>query len=94
MPPVSKLDQVLESIEVLSFEDQEMLIDLVHRRLVERRRDEIAKHIAQAEKDHKTNRVFRGTVEDAIAELNLSDTSQSKEAGFTETSNNQHLPKS
>jgi hypothetical protein len=71
MAQVSKLDQVLESIEMLPIEDQEMLVELMQRRLVERRREEIAKHIAQAQADYEAGKVFRGTVEDAIAELRL-----------------------
>lgn len=70
MPQVSRLEQVLESIEVLPLEDQEMLIDLMQRRLVERRREEIARHIAQAQEEYNENTMFRGTVEDVIAELN------------------------
>jgi hypothetical protein len=69
MAQVSKLDQVLESIEMLSLEDQEVLVELVQRRLVERRREEIAEHIAQAQADYQADKVFHGTVEDAIAEL-------------------------
>lgn len=65
----SRLDQVLESIETLSNEDQEMLVELIHRRLVERRREQIAKHIAQAQADYETGKIFRGTIEDVIAEL-------------------------
>lgn len=70
MLQASKLDQVLESIEVLSIEEQEMLIDLINRRLVEKRRDEIAKNIAQAQKDYEEGNAFQGSVEDIIAELN------------------------
>ncbi|ASC72630.1 hypothetical protein XM38_035880 [Halomicronema hongdechloris C2206] len=69
MAEVSKLDQVLESIEMLPLEDQEVLVELVQRRLVERRREEIAEHIAEAQADDEAGKVFRGTVEDAIAEL-------------------------
>ncbi|MGJ3251627.1 MAG: hypothetical protein ACFE0J_10915 [Elainellaceae cyanobacterium] len=69
MAQVSKLDQVLDSIEMLPLEDQEVLVELIQRRLVERRREEIAKHIAQAQADYEAGKVFRGTVEDAIAEL-------------------------
>ncbi|MGB7085094.1 MAG: hypothetical protein WBD47_06045 [Phormidesmis sp.] len=69
MTQVSTFDQVLESIETLSIEDQEMLIKLIHQRLIERRREEIAENIAQAKKDYETGKVFRGTVEDVITEL-------------------------
>lgn len=71
MQKVSIFDQVLESIEVLSTEEQEMLIGLIHKRLSEKRRDEIAKNIVQAEEDYKAGNVFRGTAEEVIAELNL-----------------------
>lgn len=66
---VSKLDQVLESVDRLPVEDQEILVELVQRRLVERRREEIAQNIAQAQADCDAGNVFRGTVEDAIADL-------------------------
>lgn len=71
MPQISKLDQVLESIEVLPIEDQELLVDLMSKRLIERRRDEIAKNIAQAQTDYEAGNVFKGSVEDVITELNL-----------------------
>jgi hypothetical protein len=70
MQQVSRLDQVLESIEVLSIEDQEMLLDLLSKRLIERRREEISRHIEQAQEDYEKGNLFRGTVEDVIAELN------------------------
>ena len=70
MPQISKLDQVLESIEVLPVEDQELLVELINKRLIEKRRDEIAQNIAQAQKDYETGNVFKGSVEDVIAELN------------------------
>ncbi|PZO49431.1 MAG: hypothetical protein DCF15_16935 [Phormidesmis priestleyi] len=70
MLQTSKLDQVLESIEMLPVEDQEMLAELLRKRLIERRRDEIAKTIAQTQKDYKEGNIFRGSVEEVIAELN------------------------
>ena len=70
MPQVSKLNQVLESIEVLPVEDQEMLLGLLNKRLIERRRDEIAQNIKQAQEDYDKGKLFRGSVNDVIAELN------------------------
>ncbi|MEO1298304.1 MAG: hypothetical protein AAFW75_21480 [Cyanobacteria bacterium J06636_16] len=69
MTQTSNLNQVLESIESLSVEDQEMLVELIRRRLIERRREEIAQHIAQAQADYEVGKVFRGSIEDVIAEL-------------------------
>lgn len=48
----------------------EMIADLIHKRLIERRRDEIALSITQARQDYATGNVFRGTAEEVIAELN------------------------
>ncbi|MBE9168791.1 hypothetical protein IQ238_15160 [Pleurocapsales cyanobacterium LEGE 06147] len=70
MTPISKFEQVLESVETLSIEEQEALIDLVRQRLKERRRTEIAENIARSQQDDRAGKVFCGTVEQIIAELN------------------------
>ncbi len=70
MSQVSELNQVLESVERLPVEDQEILIDVIRKRLIEKRRDELARSITQAQKDYEEGNVFRGTIEDVIAELN------------------------
>jgi hypothetical protein len=62
-------DAVLESVEALSVEEQEALLDLVRRRLVERRRSEIAANMARAQEEYKTGKMFRGTVDELMAEL-------------------------
>ncbi len=66
---VSNFEKVLESVEALSVDEQEVLIDLVQRRLVERRRSEIEAHIAQAKAEYQAGKVFRGTVAQVVAEL-------------------------
>ena len=65
-----KFNEILEQIDTLPCDDQEMLIDLVKRRLVERRREEIADNIVKAHQEYQSGEVFRGSVEDVIAELN------------------------
>jgi predicted transcriptional regulator len=60
---------VLDAIESLSTADQEALIALIQRRLADRRRDEIAKNIAQSKAEYASDQVFRGSVEDVMAEL-------------------------
>ncbi|MGL5872270.1 MAG: hypothetical protein ACRC2R_07860 [Xenococcaceae cyanobacterium] len=69
MISASKFNEILEQIETLSNDDQEILIDLVKRRLIERRRDEIAENITKAHQEYQSGEVFRGSVEDVIAEL-------------------------
>ncbi|MEH1829917.1 MAG: hypothetical protein V7L22_32035 [Nostoc sp.] len=69
MTSFSRLDQVLESIEDLSVDEQETLIDLIRHRLAERRRSAIAANIAQAQVEYQTGKVLRGTVTQIIDEL-------------------------
>lgn len=63
-------NSVLEEIETLSLEDQAVLIVILQRRLIESRRAKIAANIAQAKQDYQSGNVFRGTIDEAIAELN------------------------
>lgn len=63
-------NEALDAIESLSIEDREALITILQKRLIDRRRGEMATHIAQAKAEHQAGQFFRGSVEDAIAELN------------------------
>jgi hypothetical protein len=66
----STFDSILDAIDTLSLDEQTSLLTIMHRRLSDRRRTEIAANIAQGRQDYKSDNVFRGTVEEAIAELN------------------------
>ena len=63
-------DSILDAIENLSVDEQTNLLTIMHRRLSDRRRAEIAANIAQGKQDYQSGNVFRGTVDEAIAELN------------------------
>lgn len=69
MTPTSSFERVLDSVEALSVDEQEALIQLVQRRLTERRREEIAANIARARSDYQAGKVFRGTLEQVMNEL-------------------------
>ncbi|TWH40263.1 hypothetical protein CAL7102_09568 [Dulcicalothrix desertica PCC 7102] len=69
MTQTSRLEQAIESVEALSAEEQETLINVVKRRLIEKRRDEIASNIAEAQAEYDSGKVFRGTVDQIIDEL-------------------------
>ena len=69
MTQISNFERVLDSVEALSVDEQEALIQLVQRRLTERRREEIAANIAQARAEYQAGTVFRGTVDQVINEL-------------------------
>jgi hypothetical protein len=69
MTQISDFNEILESVEKLSVEDQKALLDVVQRRLVERRRSEIAKNIVKAQEEYQAGQVIRGTVDELMAEL-------------------------
>ncbi|NET67087.1 MAG: hypothetical protein F6K63_22940 [Moorea sp. SIO1G6] len=62
--------QILEMIDALSLDEQNDLINIVRHRQIEKRREEIAVNITKAHQEYQQGNVFRGTVDDVIAELN------------------------
>lgn len=68
--PKTSFDQILEMIDGLSLDEQEDLISIARNRQVEKRREEIAANITNSRLEYQQDKVFRGTVDDIIAELN------------------------
>ena len=60
---------VIEYVEALSPEDQELLIELIQRRRIERRRLEIAQNAAKTLEALKAGKAKRGTLADLRADL-------------------------
>ena len=61
--------EALELVESLPNEDRRSLIEIVRRRLVDERREEIAKSIQGSRDDLARGDVSRGTVEDLLRDL-------------------------
>jgi hypothetical protein len=51
MENVMPFGEVLEAVDKLSLEEQEALVGVLHRRLIERRREELAKDVQQAQQE-------------------------------------------
>ena len=65
----SPFQRAIDVVEALPPEDQETLIDLIRRRLIERRRAEIARHAAETLRAVREGRARVGTVEDLRRDL-------------------------
>ncbi len=65
----SKFQDVLELVESLPDDQQDDLIDIVRRRKIERRREEIARDIAEAMAEFERDETSSGSVEDFMREL-------------------------
>jgi len=59
----------LDIVESLPEDQQEDLIDIIRRRLIEHRRENLAEHIREARGEYMRGEVHRGTVDDLMKEI-------------------------
>ena len=60
---------VLDMIESLPEEQQENLISIIRRRLIEHKREVLAERINEAREEYRLGKVRRGTVDDLMKEI-------------------------
>jgi hypothetical protein len=65
----SSFEQVIETVEALPLDEQQMLIDIIHHRLVEARRGEIAQNAADTLRAIRERRVSFGDLDDLQKDL-------------------------
>ena len=65
----SLFQEVIETVEALPFDDQELLVEIIRQRLIQRRRAELVADIAEARNAYQRGEVRRGTVADLMEEL-------------------------
>ena len=65
----SGFDRALETIERLALDEQEALVDVVHRRIAATRRAALVRDVATARRDYRAGKVRRGLTKDLMAEL-------------------------
>jgi len=63
------VDTILEEISQLSLEDQEMVDEIVHKRIMEGKREEIQGDYLAAMEDRKQGRTKSGSVNDLFGAL-------------------------
>ena len=61
--------EVLDIVESLPEYQQEDLVDIIRRRLIEQRRDRLADSIRKAREEYVRGEVKKGTVDDLMKEL-------------------------
>ena len=66
---ISRLQEAIEAVESLAPEDQELLIEIISERLVQLRRAELVKEVAEARRAYRAGEVRRGTVADLLKDL-------------------------
>jgi len=63
------LATAIEIVEQLPFDQQDMLVEIVRKRQIERRRDEIAQNARESIDAYRAGELKAYTAEEAIAEL-------------------------
>ena len=66
--PAPSLQEALDMVEALPLERRWELVDLIRRRLVEARRQEIARNAAEARSALAAGRLPRGSVDDLLVD--------------------------
>jgi len=65
----STFQAVLETVDRLTLEEKEMLLEIAYHRVLEQRRAHLAREVAEAHEAYAHGQVRRGTVDELMAEL-------------------------
>lgn len=69
MEETSQFQAVIDVVEQLSVEDQARLLEIIYRRLIEHRREDLLGEIAEARQSYQVGQVKRGSAVDLMADL-------------------------
>ena len=69
MAKAQPFGEVLEGIETLSLEDQEVLRDILERRIIERRREELVRDVQQAQQEFQAGQCRPATPDELMNEI-------------------------
>jgi len=66
---ISTLQKAIEIVESLPSDEQEILVEVIRRRILERRRALLIAEVAEAREAYQRGEVRRGSVDDLLREL-------------------------
>lgn len=69
MEKVVTFNEILESADKLSLDEQETLTEVLHRRIIEHRRAELAKEIWEAQQEFKEGKCKSATPSELMKEI-------------------------
>ncbi len=65
----TNLNDFLESISKLPLDDQLMISEIIHKRVIEAKRKEIADSVKESKEEYLSSKTGRGSVEDFLNDL-------------------------
>ena len=63
------VDSAIESVELLPPDDQMMVEEIIHNRLIEKRRNELAESVKMSREEYLAGKTGKGTVNDFLHEI-------------------------
>lgn len=69
MNHANTINNVLESVSKLSLDDQLMISEIIHKRVIEEKRRELASSVKESKEEYLTNKTQKGSVDDFLKEL-------------------------
>jgi len=65
----SSFQEVIESVEALPLDDQQILMEIINRRIIEQRRNELVVDMDESLEAYRKGEVRIGTVDDLLRDL-------------------------
>ena len=69
MKKVSTFEDILEAANRLSLEEQEVILDILHRRMIEKKRTELISQVRESEREYAEGLCRETTPEELIKEI-------------------------
>ena len=69
MPNRQSFGEVLETLDTFSLEEQELLVEILHRRIIERRREALAQDLQQAQQEFQAGHCQPATPAEIMREI-------------------------
>jgi len=63
------LNDFLESVSKLPLEDQLMISEIIHKRVIEEKRKKLADSIKESKEEYKAKKTKRGSIEDFLKDI-------------------------
>jgi hypothetical protein len=65
----SSFQEIIESVEALPLDDREILVEIINKRIIEQRREELKADMKESLEAYRKGEVWVGTVDDLLRDL-------------------------
>ena len=69
MQTSSYINEFLESLSKLPLDDQLMISEIIHKRVIEEKRKKLAETVKESKEEYNANKTKKGSVEDFLNDL-------------------------